>query len=984
MNSYIIFRKIGQPICFNILFALTLLCTSLFIQLTPVNAASLTSVTIVPWNSDISTTGKYTINFTTVSSTPNNAKIIITFPDGFGVSGVTFDSWSGIDGGRSVSIAGQVITITRDATGTASAAGAKYIVLDNITNNSTSASTYTGSVETKTSVDVNIDGPTTSATFSITTTDDGLDTSAPNPKYQIDMRSSGNTALLGPEYSTLEWSVPTASGANVSYSGILVDGDGNLYFGTDSAYMSYTSSGVLRWSVATSAPSFAALSQNGSIYFMTGTHYVTALDKNTGTQLWSNLCTNLTTSSKGAVNIGVDGSVYATGRNNSCIYNSDGSLKYTSVNINNRSGGDSIDPNTGIIYSVHDSRKFSSSYPDGRLRAMIGAATQGTLRAPSVAADGSAYSPALGGALGFYGMNSDGTLKFATSDNLKNYTSGNLSRNDSLYYLIANYPAIGDFKLRAYSTTDGSVQMTSTDTYSNNAGTDNMLYAGNNMIYYSPGFGIDATDGSKKWQNSSFSSGQNVAIGANKHLYFSSYRGGVASITSMKDWTLTSSSPTYTRAGSTIEITATSSMLKNDPATTDNNIVQAVMPNGDKVILTYASTDGTNTTWTGTYTVPADSLPGLKSASVQAAAYKITTDITTTFDSLPTNFTNTGITSSFNYTVDNTAPSSFSTSSPSSNTFTNITAPTFSWDASSDATSGLSKYQIYMDGTLLADNIISSATTYTPSTALSEGTHSWYVVATDVAGNTTTSSTSTLNIDTTAPNGTIKLDSTGTLSLNTATLNISASDPASSGVSSGVGYMRLGESIEAINQASWENYSTSKTWTFANSSRIVYIQFKDLAGNISAITSSNGETTTLTLLKLGTINFNEKYGHYYYTGHRPTFTGIASANSKVVVTIQSDPITCTTTADGNGNWSCTPTTDIPNGDHTVTIQSVGTDGQYTLASFKLGINIGLAATGDDVKRVELVFALLLTFTGLTLVLLTNHSLLKNIIFGKAK
>ena len=310
-------------------------------------------------------------------------------------------------------------------------------------------------------------------------------------------------------------------------------------------------------------------------------------------------------------------------------------------------------------------------------------------------------------------------------------------------------------------------------------------------------------------------------------------------------------------------------------------------------------------------------------------------------------------------TVDTAIPSSFSSLSPSPNATTNVTMPTFSWDASSDAASGLAKYQLYLDDSLLADNISATATTYTPAAGISEGAHSWYVVAYDVAGNTTTSSTSTLNIDTTAPNGTIKLDSTGNLSLNTATLNISASDPTSSGVSSGVGYMRLGETIDALNQASWENYSTSKTWTFSNSSRVVYVQFKDLAGNISAITNSNGETTTLTLLKLGTINFNSKYGHYYYTGHRPKFTGIAAPNAKVTVTIQSDPITCTTTADGNGNWSCTPTTDIPNGDHTVTIQSVGTDGQYTLASFKLGINIGLAATGDDVEKINTILFIVL-------------------------
>jgi lysophospholipase L1-like esterase len=137
----------------------------------------------------------------------------------------------------------------------------------------------------------------------------------------------------------------------------------------------------------------------------------------------------------------------------------------------------------------------------------------------------------------------------------------------------------------------------------------------------------------------------------------------------------------------------------------------------------------------------------------------------------------------------------------------------------------------------------------------------------------------------------------------------------------------------------------------------------------STSTSVTATSATLSLLKMGTINFNEKYSQYYYTGHRPTFSGIASPNSSVTVTIHSDPITCSTITDNDGNWSCTPSSDIPNGDHTVTIQSVGTDGQYTLASFKLGINIGLAATGDDVMHASQILLLVLVCASFLLIML---------------
>lgn len=133
--------------------------------------------------------------------------------------------------------------------------------------------------------------------------------------------------------------------------------------------------------------------------------------------------------------------------------------------------------------------------------------------------------------------------------------------------------------------------------------------------------------------------------------------------------------------------------------------------------------------------------------------------------------------------------------------------------------------------------------------------------------------------------------------------------------------------------------------------------------------SINKTSTTLSLLKMGTINFNEKYNQYYYTGHRPTFSGTASPNSSVTVTIHSDPITCTTTADSNGNWSCTPTLQIPSGNHTIEILSHDSAGTITLASFKLSINIGLAATGDDVRHASIILLSILSCASLLLVML---------------
>jgi len=91
---------------------------------------------------------------------------------------------------------------------------------------------------------------------------------------------------------------------------------------------------------------------------------------------------------------------------------------------------------------------------------------------------------------------------------------------------------------------------------------------------------------------------------------------------------------------------------------------------------------------------------------------------------------------------DTTSPASFNLSSPTNNANATNNQPTFSWNASSDASSGISKYQLYVDGSLDTDNI--SGTSATISNSLSCGEHSWYVVAVDNDGNTTNTDTRTL------------------------------------------------------------------------------------------------------------------------------------------------------------------------------------------------------------------------------------------------
>lgn len=85
--------------------------------------------------------------------------------------------------------------------------------------------------------------------------------------------------------------------------------------------------------------------------------------------------------------------------------------------------------------------------------------------------------------------------------------------------------------------------------------------------------------------------------------------------------------------------------------------------------------------------------------------------------------------------VDAIQPTAFSLVSPDDNSWTASTQPTLSWGASIDVNSGLAKYQLWIDGVLNRDNISTSATSTTPTTVLTNGSHTWEIRAIDIVGN---------------------------------------------------------------------------------------------------------------------------------------------------------------------------------------------------------------------------------------------------------
>lgn len=126
---------------------------------------SITAITLAPSPNGTGQTSAHLIHFTTASTLPNDGKLVFTYPAGFNVAAATATSAS-IDGGFTVSVLGQVVTVTRDATGTATPAGPLDVTLHGIVN-ATLIVSYSITMKTTNSANVTIDGPNTSATFQL-------------------------------------------------------------------------------------------------------------------------------------------------------------------------------------------------------------------------------------------------------------------------------------------------------------------------------------------------------------------------------------------------------------------------------------------------------------------------------------------------------------------------------------------------------------------------------------------------------------------------------------------------------------------------------------------------------------------------------------------------------------------------------------------------------------------------------------------------
>ena len=341
-----------------------------------------------------------------------------------------------------------------------------------------------------------------------------------------------------------------------------------------------------------------------------------------------------------------DGTVYAAlgwGNHRLFAYNPDGTLKCNSTASSSGFSGVAVDDDAVYfggpteLFAVNPDGSTLWSYPTGDRVDGI----------PTVADDGTIYFGSDDDS--FYALNSNGTLKWSYATGADIACSAAIGSDGTIYV------GSDDGKLYAFNS-DGTLKW-SYDTAASFAWSC-VSIDGGGTIYSQPSATAKVyalnSDGALKW---SYDVGggtiENTAVAIGDGVLYVS-GGGQNNIIALHPWTLSATTnPPGLHPNNTMTITATTSMLQTDPSNPgENNQVQAVMPNGDKVALSYNSTNANGeTVWTGTWTVPAGTPLRPYTSTIEAAAYNVQTDTPVHFASPPTGSNDTGITNTFSYRV---------------------------------------------------------------------------------------------------------------------------------------------------------------------------------------------------------------------------------------------------------------------------------------------------------------------------------------------
>jgi hypothetical protein len=269
-----------------------------------------------------------------------------------------------------------------------------------------------------------------------------------------------------------------------------------------------------------------------------------------------------------------------------------------------------------------------------------------------------------------FAINPNGTLKWVrtTTDTGQGYKKLML-RSDGV--LMALYKNNGSAhatpsQLLAINTSDGSVRWTRATggTYTYTQFVDSLNgtvynYQDSVADFY---MGYVDKDNTLKWLiyykypgSNSYVTSRDVYSDADGNIYgtFKNLTLNQGKYYALGPWTLSvDQNGDSFNHGDTIEFTARTTMAATNTLLGGNNKIQVKMDNGDRVALTYSSTETSGeTVWKGSYTVPDTYVGGEHTYAVEASQAHFQTDIPTNFNDPAIDTNNTGLSQTKTITI---------------------------------------------------------------------------------------------------------------------------------------------------------------------------------------------------------------------------------------------------------------------------------------------------------------------------------------------
>ena len=314
----------------------------------------------------------------------------------------------------------------------------------------------------------------------------------------------------------------------------------------------------------------------------------------------------------------------------------------------------------------------------------------------------------------------------------------------------------------------------------------------------------------------------------------------------------------------------------------------------DGVEVGRATPDGASWTFTQPANLPLSAGPHTVSA--------VAIDVANGVQSVPSN-TN-------NFTIDITPPAAPVVVRPTNNSTTADNTPEFSGTAevgSSTVTLTITG----PGGTRVIPNVPVNGTNWSytppPGSELLDGQYTVTATATDAAGNVSTNSnTHTFTVDTMRPAVQVLVPAEGSTITDTTPEYSGTVEPGST-VTITVDGVPVGTAT--VNGNTW---TFQPTVPLADGPHTVTATATDAAGN------SASDSNTFNVDTMGPVApvVSTPANGSTTNDNTPTYSGTAEPGSRVTVIVDGSPVG-TTTTDPDGNWTFTPTTALPDGQHTV-------------------------------------------------------------------